>query len=182
MTFKSLTHAQRIAKFGAFRFVPAPVSGNAEAITITDGWNLRNIAKFSVPQLGAIAGRTDISFNKQAGPAFVALWAAWEAAGLLPRVLAFNGAWVPRYKRGRGPKVVNGKPAAPFPGAAQLSNHSWGTAFDINARWNPLGKPPAPMGLPGSVEELVPLAEAHGFYWGGAFKSRPDGMHFEYVG
>jgi len=25
----------------------------------------------------------------------------------------------------------------------------------------------------------VPLANEHGFYWGGHFRHRPDGMHFE---
>ncbi|NRA35694.1 MAG: M15 family metallopeptidase, partial [Polyangiaceae bacterium] len=31
----------------------------------------------------------------------------------------------------------------------------------------------------GSVRELVTIAEEHGFYWGGFFSTRPDGMHFE---
>ena len=30
-----------------------------------------------------------------------------------------------------------------------------------------------------SAKQLVPLANKHGFYWGGHFESRPDGMHFE---
>lgn len=59
-----------------------------------------------------------------------------------------------------------------------LSNHSWGTAFDINYAWNCLGALPALRGEKGSVRELVPIAHRHGFYWGGHF-SRRDGMHFE---
>jgi hypothetical protein len=59
-----------------------------------------------------------------------------------------------------------------------LSNHAYGTAFDINAAWNGLGREPAPLGAKGSVLELLPLAEAHGFAWGGLF-SRRDAMHFE---
>lgn len=31
----------------------------------------------------------------------------------------------------------------------------------------------------GSLRELVPIANEHGFFWGGHFKRRPDGMHFE---
>jgi hypothetical protein len=45
--------------------------------------------------------------------------------------------------------------------------------------WNNLGKIPARIGSEGSVRELVPVANDFGFYWGGHFKSRPDGMHFE---
>jgi hypothetical protein len=59
-----------------------------------------------------------------------------------------------------------------------LSNHAWGTGFDINAKWNPLGAVPALRGDTGSVRELVPIAHDHGFFWGGHF-SRSDGMHFE---
>jgi hypothetical protein len=62
-----------------------------------------------------------------------------------------------------------------------LSNHAYGTAFDINAPWNALGVRPALVGKPGSVRELVPLAAEHGFAWGGHFRTRPDGMHFELV-
>jgi len=60
-----------------------------------------------------------------------------------------------------------------------LSNQSWGTAFDINAAWNGLGRRPPLVGEKGSVRELVQLANQHGFYWGGHFSKRPDGMHFE---
>jgi hypothetical protein len=42
-----------------------------------------------------------------------------------------------------------------------------------------LGKRPALVSEKGSVRELVPIANKYGFYWGGHFNSRPDGMHFE---
>jgi hypothetical protein len=38
---------------------------------------------------------------------------------------------------------------------------------------------PALLGHDGTVRELVSIANAHGFYWGGHFRNRPDGMHFE---
>ena len=49
------------------------------------------------------------------------------------------------------------------------SNHSFGTAFDINSDTNPQGKKPPAVGQPGSVRELVPIFEKHGFKWGGQF-------------
>jgi hypothetical protein len=33
----------------------------------------------------------------------------------------------------------------------------------------------------GSVRELVPIASEQGWYWGGHYQSRKDGMHFELV-
>jgi hypothetical protein len=59
-----------------------------------------------------------------------------------------------------------------------LSNHAFGSAFDINYDWNKLGAVPALAGQKGSVRELVSIAQENGFYWGGHFE-RLDGMHFE---
>jgi len=38
---------------------------------------------------------------------------------------------------------------------------------------------PALVGQKGSVRELVPIANENGFFWGGHFNDRLDGMHFE---
>lgn len=87
---------------------------------------------------------------------------------LIKSIGTWNGSFVPRYKRGK----AGGS-------HADLSNHSWGTAFDIDAQRYPLGKVVA---ADAPIRKLVPLAHEHGWLWGGDFKSRPDGMHFEYVG
>ena len=50
-----------------------------------------------------------------------------------------------------------------------------------NRFWNKLGAEPARRGAKGSVFDLVPLANRHGFYWGGHFAKRRDGMHFEFA-
>ena len=61
--------------------------------------------------------------------------------------------------------------------ATKLSNHSSGTAIDLNATKHPLGK------YDTFAAEKVPmiraLAKKYGLKWGGDFKSRPDDMHFE---
>jgi hypothetical protein len=168
---KPLTHAQRVERFGRFSYSAAPTEKNAERIVIAPEWVAQNIASFTVAQLAALGRPTAISFHRLAGHRLVLLWSAWEAAGLLDRVLSFNGAWVPRFKRGK----AGGGPAS-------LSNHSWGTAFDINAKWNRLGQEPAAIGATGSVRELVSTAGELGFAWGGDFSTRPDGMHFEFTG
>lgn len=160
-------NAARAAVFGQFAFVPAPVAGNPEAIRITDGWDRQNIVTVTIPQLSVVQGAPKdgrVLFHRLVAPRAQQLFAAWERAGLLSRVLTWAGSWVPRYVRGS---------------RSTLSNHAFGSAFDINAAWNPLGATPARAGTKGSVSELVAIANAHGFYWGGHFDGRPDGMHFE---
>ncbi len=103
-------------------------------------------------------------FHRLAAEQLKGLWEAWEQSNLLDRVLTYDGSFVPRFIRGS--RTV-------------LSNHAFGSAFDINADLNPLGQRPKLVGQRGSVRELVPLANQWGFYWGGHFGSRPDGMHFE---
>jgi hypothetical protein len=59
----------------------------------------------------------------------------------------------------------------------KLSNHSSGTAIDLNATKHPLGKAgtfPAE-----KVPMIRALAKKYGMIWGGDFRSRPDEMHFE---
>lgn len=58
-----------------------------------------------------------------------------------------------------------------------LSNHSSGTAIDLNSSKHPLGK------VGTFPNEKVPmiraLAKKYGCIWGGDFRSRKDEMHFE---
>lgn len=164
-----LSPTAREAMFGKFSYVSSPTSGNPEAIRITDGWAAKNIVGVDVPQLKDITGAPttgNVPFNGSAARQFKALWQAWDDAGLLHHVTQFGGTWVPRFIRGS---------------RTTLSNHAWGTAFDINVAANPLGAVPAIVGHPGSVRKLVPIALDHGFFWGGWFPNRPDGMHFEVV-
>ena len=58
-----------------------------------------------------------------------------------------------------------------------LSNHSSGTAIDLNATRHPLGK------VGTFPNEKVPmiraLAKKYGLIWGGDYRNRKDEMHFE---
>ena len=162
-----VSNDERTQVFGRFQFVAAPRPGNPEAIRITDGWDRRNIVKVEISQLIGVSDAPHDGaayFHTKAQEQVTALFKAWEDAGLLPFILTWAGAYVPRFVRGS---------------RTSLSNHAVGSAFDINAEWNPRGARPALKERKGSVRELVPLANAHGFYWGGHYKNRPDGMHFE---
>jgi len=163
----SLSGVDREKLFGKFSYVPAPSQWNPEGIKITDNWAANNISTVVVPQLMIVNGGPrdgKVSFHSKGAKQLQDLFAEWESAGLMNRVMTWGGSWVPRFVRGS---------------RTYLSNHSWGTAFDINAQWNGLGARPALKGLKGSVRELVEIADKHGFFWGGWWADRPDGMHFE---
>jgi peptidoglycan hydrolase-like protein with peptidoglycan-binding domain len=159
--------AARQALFGKYTFVAAPEPGNREAIKILGTWEHDNIMVVPIPQLRKALGPgapSGISFHKLAARQLAGMWADWEAANLLDRILSYDGSFVPRFIRGS---------------TTNLSNHAFGTAFDINADENRLGTRPPLVGQRGSTRELVPIASKWGFYWGGFFGSRADGMHFE---
>lgn len=171
---RPLTLQERIHAFGRFDFTHDPQPGNPEHVAIAHGWARDNLVPVTVPQL---AGRRVTVHRKMVAP-FLAFWADVEASGLRDRVITFDGTFASRYKRFSGTlgeRLAKSRVA----GVANLSNHAWASAFDINARWNRLGHEPAKLGEHGCVLELVPIAEKHGFFWGGKFKSRIDAMHFE---
>jgi hypothetical protein len=166
--FSPLTsNRDRQALFGYYDFVPAPRQGDPDAIQVLGDWETQYIQWVNVPQLAGFRNAKrngDIQFHRLAAPQLVKLWKAWEDADLLDRILSFEGSYVPRFVRGS---------------RTNLSNHAFGSAFDINMRWNRLGAVPALLREQGCVRELVEIANEHGFYWGGHFRDRPDGMHFE---
>lgn len=158
-----VSNAQRQKVFGKFEFVADPQPGDKEHIRVTDNWAKDNIIMVPVPQLRGISGGSHIQFHKLAANQLIKLWADWDAAGLLHLILIWDGSYNPRFVRGS---------------TKTLSNHAFGSAFDINAKWNAYGSQPALVGQKGCVRELVTIANANGFYWGGHF-TKQDGMHFE---
>ena len=166
--FKPITsNTERQALFGKFSYQHDPQPDNYENIRLLGNWSADNIVIVTIPQLVGIKGAPkngNIQVHKLVANQFKTLWQAWQDAGLLNRVLAYDGSFVPRFVRGS---------------TTTLSNHAFGSAFDINVAWNGIGTLPALKEEKGSVRELVPLANHYGFYWGGHYAKRPDGMHFE---
>lgn len=172
------TAAITASLFGTFPFAHDPKPGNPENIRILNDWAARNIVTVTVPQLvgipiqlgqgHAVLSKGKVNCHKLAKVKVLKLFKAWDEAGLTNRILTWDGGFNARLKRGR-------RVAVP----ANLSNHSFGATFDINAGLNPMGHTPALMGGRGCVRELVGVANGLGFFWGGHFGQPPDGMHFE---
>ncbi len=159
--FPSPDGAAREKMLGAFRY-----ERHADgSIKILDGWAEKNLIRIHIPQLKGLIGAPPdcrVIFHKKGAEQIIALFAAWEEAGLLKYLKSFAGTFASRMIRGSH---------------TNLSNHAFGSAFDINAAWNGLGHQPS--AGEGTVLPLVPLANAHGFFWGGHYSNRLDGMHFE---
>ena len=156
----------RAAVFGKFRYRPAGTKGNPEAIRILDDWQAKNIVKVEIPQLVGLkgaGGAKSFWFHRLCARQIQAFFEAVEKVGLAHLLLTWGGSYVPRFIRGS---------------RSVLSNHSFGSAFDINVPWNYMGSVPALVGKKGSVREIVELAAKFGLFWGGYFR-RKDGMHFE---
>lgn len=170
---RPLRFAEKIQEFGQFTFVDDPAHFGGDGIRVTNDWATQNIVSVPIPQLngktfgGHVINNGTINFHKQGADRLRNLWAAWENAGLLDRILTFEGGYAARYIR-------HTQQRSPRP----LSNHAWGTAFDINAAFNGFGAQPAVVGQRGCVRELVAIANQNGFFWGGHFTTK-DGMHFE---
>jgi len=149
--------------FGAFEYEPR----GASEIKILGDWVSKNIVKVEIKQLVGVKGAPAdgvIRFHKKGAAQIKGLFEEIEKQGLKDLIISWAGSFYPRRVRGS---------------ATALSNHSWGTAFDINAPENWLWQQPAPVGKKGSLLKLVPIANDFGFFWGGHYQRRLDGMHFE---
>jgi hypothetical protein len=186
----SPTNAARNAALTCFKFkqLAKPFRDDPDGIVITsscDGsvsdWENKFIMRVAVPGLAHLP-TFKIGFmrvHSVVAPHLTALFEAWAKADLMHLFLTWDGAFVPRYIR-------DGSPSAGPHGIKEsknvgnLSNHAFGSAFDVNADLNPRGDPPAKPGEKGCVYELVKIANGAGWYWGGHFTTQ-DGMHFEFA-
>jgi hypothetical protein len=170
---------ERDQDFGHIEFSPAGNPDNPEAVIVTNNWVGKHVVRVEVPQLvnipgiehkGKVVSRGPqsgyIEVHKAVAEPLQDLWQLWDDAGLVGLVKTWDGLGNTRFVRGS---------------RTRLSNHAYYSAFDINYRWNMLGRQPALKGKVGSVRELVECANDTGWFWGGHF-NRADGMHFEYAG
>jgi len=181
----SPSNAWRNATFTCFLFrqVPRAARPDAEAIVITEScdgtqpdWTNANIVDLAVPQMKFAAsypGR--LPCHKLAAPKIKTLFEAWEAADLLHLILLDDGGFEPRYKRNKSPGDA-AQPIRKSSATTDLSNHAFGSAFDMNYEQNQFPAVPAFCGQKGSTRELAEVAGRLDFYWGGYFD---DGNHFE---
>lgn len=152
---------ERGVRWGVFKYTSSPTtSDNPERIAILGDWVTKNITSVICPVF-----KIKVNLNVRCADDYVKLMETWKKEGLSHLLLTHEGAFAPRFIRGS---------------RSSLSNHAWGSAFDVNYQWNQLGKTPAYVGQKGSVRELVPIANELGWFWGGHF-TRKDGMHFEKV-
>jgi hypothetical protein len=179
----------RNAGLTCFKFKQLPLAnrGDKDEIVILgscDGtiadWRHTNIVSIAVPQLRfAVGFNGTITCHKVAAPRVKALFERWEALDLLHLIRDFDGMFNPRYIRNKSPSAA-GHGVKQSRSVTTLSNHAFGSAFDINAGDNPFNERPALCPTRGCVRELVAAANEMGFFWGGHFTS-PDGMHFEFA-
>lgn len=179
--FRPLSYEERQNRWGEIEFQAEPLGGNPEHIRITNDWANNNIEAVCVPQIASLSKIIGarhgwsltgvINWHKRGVENLLGFFDYVDRAGLLGKLRSFGGSWVPRTIRG----------------GSTLSNHAHAVAFDINVPWNWMGNKPTPPGKYGSVMDLVPIANAWGFFWGGHFSMddeydlgrRVDGMHFE---
>lgn len=157
-----MTHQERVKAYG----MPFTMDANG-TLKPSVKWEAANVERllFSLSRPGETRSAR---VHKAAAPHFVRFFDLIDKHGLRGHLETFDGSLVVRMKRGKEKSTD----------VADASTHSFGAAIDLNAKWNPLGKAPAPAGSIGSLVELVPLAEECGLVWGGHWK-KPDGMHFE---
>lgn len=153
--------------FGGYDFRHAPKLHNREAIEILSDWPKEMLADVVFPYTG-----NKVKMHKKVLKQTEGLLEEWYKR--YPHaVKTFDGSFVARFRRGTSLRHMTLPSSLSY---KYLSNHAWGTAIDINARWNPYKHSGAKIGQEGCVWELVPIAVKYGYYWGGWFN---DAMHFE---
>jgi len=188
---ESPSNADRNTGLGCFRFKQFPINHRADPDEVVplgscDGtiadWRTANIINLTIPQKIFASGFAGVvTCHKFAAPHILLLFRRWEELDLLHLIRTYDGSYNPRYKRGQSPGD-GGHGVKRSDHVDSLSNHAFGSAFDINEPDNSFSHQPALCPRRGCTRELVESANALGFYWGGHFSGdSKDGMHFEFA-
>lgn len=185
----SPTNSWRNTEFQCFKFRQRPLNQRPDRESIVIGgscdgsvndWASANIVDLHTNKFEFAAGFGGrIRCHRKAKEKLEELLNIWENESLLHLVISYAGCYVPRYKRNQAPPGSGGHSTRRSDQTNSLSNHSFGSAFDINASQNWLGDTPAICGRKGAVRELVESANSLDIFWGGHFNGSKDGMHFE---
>ena len=161
---RQLTYAERTARFPLQFEIELNRNGRAE-VKVPVSWEQANLVRLgpysNIPAGTVVRDESALTFaprvNINAAPVFSAFFETLKAAGLMSDILTYDGGFYPRLKRGvELPKIGASKDAY----GRLLSNHSRGTAIDLNAKWNPMGMHAAEKGQPGYLGRALEVARA----------------------
>lgn len=132
-------------------------------------WERDNIRPARVPAPLRFAGRPvqTLRVHRLLVDRFESVYNEIHHVGLWSAVESYAGAYAFRLIRG----------------GESLSMHAYGAAIDHDPLHNQLGAAPehCSFGNTEAGRAVVRIFEAHGFFWGGKFRGRPDGMHFQFA-
>lgn len=127
------------------------------------GWEEDNIVRAPLPEALRLSWDMSIpvltvSLHRHVAPFFLMAVNEIYDLDLWPSMISWGGGFNFREQRG----------------GSKLSTHSWGIAFDIATKENPLGSK-------GTLNpDIIAVFEKYGWFWGGRFH-RPDPMHFQFA-
>jgi D-alanyl-D-alanine carboxypeptidase-like protein/putative peptidoglycan binding protein len=133
------------------------------AIKATFGVAGKNMVTTRLP-LGAGGKPVIVTLHRKMLPLMQRCLLDAQRKGLLKHIKSFHGMYPGFVRNKRDPTGKELRPPQP-------SVHSWGIAFDINAKPRPVKVHPA----------LVKHFKRWRFTWGGDFKRNVDPMHFQYA-
>ncbi|MGA1550814.1 MAG: M15 family metallopeptidase [Ilumatobacteraceae bacterium] len=145
--------------------IPAYVVRGDGTVGIDDGWVAANLPgeRLLLNESIRIRARCHNGVNDALRAALAEIAASGRAAAVnVTNSNRYGGCFQARFNRIAGDIGI-------------LSRHTWGMALDINTADNCQGCRPV------LDCDVVRTFRRHGFAWGGTF-TRPDGMHFEWVG
>jgi hypothetical protein len=142
------------------------IKGQPTDLVVQKQWEEEFIEDLRIPALERMVKykMQPVRVHKRIAQRVLNLFAEWEKNGLMEKIVSVENFFDVRF----------------VPGSRDImSNHAYGIAFDLNREFNKTGHIPPVVGELGSVRELVPIANKHGFYWGGHL-NRLEGSHFEF--